>query len=40
MKESKIMCYNCNGKIIEYYDKIYHGIRGKCINCKIDFPLE
>ena len=40
MVESKILCYNCNNMIIEYYNEQYGGNRGKCITCKIDFPLE
>jgi len=40
MVESKILCHNCHSKIIEYYDEQYGGNRGKCDNCKIDFPLE
>jgi len=40
MVESKILCYNCDGEIEEYYDDTYKGQRGKCEKCKIDFPLE
>ena len=27
-------------EIEEYYDDRYKGHRGKCVKCKIDFPLE
>ena len=40
MEKSKIVCYNCNNEIVEYYDDRYKGARGKCLLCKIDFPLE
>ncbi len=40
MGESKILCHHCHLIIIEYYDEQYRGNRGKCDNCKIDFPLE
>jgi len=40
MKDSKIICYHCDGEITVYYDEHYKGKRGKCYNCKIDFPLE
>nr|AIE98457.1 hypothetical protein [uncultured marine thaumarchaeote KM3_05_H05] len=40
MVESKLLCYNCNSEIVEYYDEHYKGNRGKCTHCKIDFPLE
>ena len=40
MEKSKILCQHCNNEILEYYDDRYKGIRGKCIICKIDFPLE
>ena len=40
MEKSKILCYNCNKQIVEYYDDGYKGTRGKCIHCMIDFPLE
>jgi len=40
MEKSKTLCNNCNGEILEYYDERYNGDRGKCLICKIDFPLE
>jgi len=40
MAKSQISCNHCNGGIIEYYDDGYMGKRGKCLSCKIDFPLE
>jgi len=40
MGTSKILCRICNNHIVEYYDSAYKGNRGKCIACKIDFPLE
>jgi|ETNmetMinimDraft_8_1059916.scaffolds.fasta_scaffold06477_10 hypothetical protein len=40
VKNSKITCDECNGKIMEYYNEHYRGNRGKCLNCGIDFPLE
>ncbi len=39
-KTEKIKCINCYTEIIEYYHKGYKGYRGKCIICKIDFPLD
>ncbi len=38
--EKKITCLTCNTKIIEYFEKRYPGMRGKCTICEIDFPLE
>lgn len=40
MAETPISCIHCNKQITEYYDKLYKGIRGKCLICEIDFPLE
>ena len=40
MEKSKILCFNCGNEIEEYYDDRYKGHRGKCVKCKIDFPLE
>ena len=31
MEKSKILCYNCNNEIVEYYDDGYKGTRGKCM---------
>jgi len=39
-KSHKILCINCNIEIIVYYNENYNGYRGKCPNCKIDFPLD
>ena len=36
----EIRCINCNIEIIEYYSENYKGYRGKCLNCKTDFPLD
>ena len=40
MRFQKIKCIHCDAEIIEYYDEKYKGYRGKCQNCKIDFPLD
>jgi hypothetical protein len=39
-KLQKILCYNCDVEIVEYYNEHYKGYRGKCTICKIDFPLD
>ena len=36
----KIVCIDCSVEIIEYYNEKYKGKRGKCLKCKMDFPLE
>ena len=36
----KMTCLTCSTEIIEYFEKRYHGMRGKCTICEIDFPLE
>ena len=40
MVKSDIICNHCDKTITEYYDEKYKGLRGKCPNCGIDFPLE
>jgi len=40
MEKSKISYEYCSMEITEYYDDHYKGIRGKCLYCKIGFPLE
>ena len=37
---AKIVCWSCKIEITEYYHEGYKGERGKCPNCKADFPLE
>ncbi|MEK0368935.1 MAG: hypothetical protein QQN62_04955 [Nitrosopumilus sp.] len=39
-KTEKIKCMNCNTEIVKYYHEEYKGYRGKCLICKIDFPLD
>ncbi len=39
-KLQKIHCINCDVEITEYYSEQYHGYRGICTICKIDFPLD
>ncbi len=39
-KLEKILCFNCNVEIIEYYNEQYKGYRGTCPICKTDFPLD
>lgn len=34
------ICWMCGAKIVEYFEIKYAGIRGKCLICEIDFPLE
>ena len=36
----KIICWNCNAEIIQYYNQNYKGKRGRCPICGVDFPLE
>lgn len=38
--EFNVDCMMCSGTIIEYFEQRYDGLRGKCINCEINFPLE
>jgi hypothetical protein len=33
-------CWMCGAEIVEYFEVKYAGRRGKCIVCKIDFPLD
>ncbi len=40
MAKTPTLCIHCANEIAEYYDETYKGIRGKCVFCKIDFPLE
>ena len=40
MEKSNIICDHCEKIIVEYYDERYKGIRGKCPQCGVDFPLE
>jgi len=35
-----IACLMCQSTVIEYYEVRYNGMRGKCINCNINFPLD
>ena len=39
-KTEKIKCNSCHSEILEYYNDEYKGYRGKCLICKIDFPLD
>jgi len=39
-KTEKIKCNSCHSEILEYYHDEYNGYRGKCLICKIDFPLD
>ena len=39
-KTEKIKCIHCYSEIIEYYHDKYKGNRGKCLICKVDFPLD
>ena len=38
--KEKIPCWECGNDIVQYFEKKYSGLRGKCLVCKIDFPLE
>ena len=40
MTDGDITCIICYAKITVYFHEIYAGNRGKCPNCKTDFPLE
>ena len=39
-QENQIFCWSCDSKVTEYFDEKYNGIRGKCVSCAINFPLE
>jgi hypothetical protein len=36
----KHSCWECGSDIVQYFEEKYSGLRGKCLVCKIDFPLE
>jgi len=36
----RIECCNCTNMIIQYYNENYKGMRGKCPNCLVEFPLD
>lgn len=36
----KIICDNCKSEIIQYYDYLYNGFRGRCCICTTNFPLD
>jgi len=36
----KIICWNCNVEVIQYFDIKYKGERGVCPVCGVNFPLE
>ncbi len=38
--QGKTPCWECGNYIVQYYEKKYSGLRGKCLVCEIDFPLE
>ncbi len=38
--KEKIPCWECGTDIVQYFEKKYSGMRGKCLVCEIDFPLE
>ncbi len=38
--DNKIMCWNCNAEINEYFNPQYKGKRARCPDCGVDFPLE
>ena len=40
MEKSDIICHHCEKNITQYYDASYKGLRGKCPDCGVDFPLE
>lgn len=40
MAKAEIECEHCKATIRTYYSKEYHGKRGKCDACGVDFPLE
>ena len=35
-----ISCWECGSDIVQYFEVKYAGTRGKCLICKIDFPLD
>lgn len=37
-KEDDI-CWGCKNVVIVRYDKKYHGYRGYCPDCDVDYPL-
>ncbi len=38
--KKKTPCWICGTDIVQYFEEKYDGLRGKCLVCKIDFPLE
>jgi len=38
--QEKIACWECGTAIVQYFEIKYGGLRGKCLVCEIDFPLE
>jgi len=40
VEETSTRCEHCNSVITEYYNHRYSGMRGKCMHCMVDFPLE
>lgn len=38
--QEKTPCWECGNDIVQYFEKKYSGLRGKCLVCEIDFPLE
>jgi len=36
----KIVCWNCDVEIIQYFDLKYKGERAQCPVCGVNFPLE
>ena len=38
--EFNVDCMMCNSIVNQYCEEKYNGMRGKCINCEINFPLE
>jgi len=36
----KIICWNCDVEIVQYFDLKYKGGRAQCPVCGVNFPLE
>ena len=40
MSVGKMICWNCNTELVQYYNIHYEGRRAKCTICQVDFPLD
>jgi len=40
LEVEKLICLNCGEQVVQYHNEQYHGKRGLCQTCGINFPLE